>query len=393
MRLNQVKLFSICLIIYYILTALFPNIGYGANQSSERIYPQITMGIIGVYCLYSFLLNVRKLYVSSFMRPFLIYMFLSLFYIFWILPSTSLFGNFLYVLKFDMAILVMFVFYLFLRKNRERTLKYIFIIFWAQFLYAIVSLFTDRFIIQSHAAFFNSNTGFLLVSSIPMTMILPKKRMRIYVYLAIVMGCLFSGQRSAALAAIISFPWCFKYIKQNLRIKDIIFLSVLGIIALYPIVQISIDNIMYRINLDSSNGNIGAGRSIFWIIVFKQFFQNDLLHWFFGNGYYSVQNLLLTKYGMAIEAHNGWLQTLYVFGFLGFIIYLKMCFSLLTKNRFVNRVAPAYKNIFMICFIVFFVKCSTSHGNWDISMIPFSLVLAIIADQIQRNTTKFRIKP
>ncbi|MBD5584686.1 MAG: O-antigen ligase family protein [Clostridia bacterium] len=283
-----------------------------------------------------------------------------------------------------MAILTIGCLYSFLKVNRELTLKCIYIIYFVQLFYGLESLIVDRLgSLSEQNEIFNSNAGFSLISTLPMTLLLPIKRLRIYLYLLVVAACLASGQRSAALAAIISIPFSYRDIRDGIRKNDKVLITILLAIALVPIATFAYMNIMLRNAIDAEKGDIGSGRSVFWLLLIIDFFDKNVFHMIFGNGYFSTQALLKIKYGMGIEAHNGWLQNLYVFGFIGFIFYARTVFIMYKQNKFYNKIQNGVKNILLICFIIFFVKSSTSHGNWDISVMPFSLVIAMVADQIR----------
>ena len=91
-----------------------------------------------------------------------------------------------------------------------------------------------------------------------------------------------------------------------------------------------------------------------------------------------MQDLLKRTYGMAILSHNGWLDYMYIYGLGGLLLFTKTLISLIINNKKVNAVLCQYRNILLIIFILFIVKCSSSHGNWDISVMPLAMTLAVI---------------
>lgn len=382
-----IKLYTFLLVLYYLLTMIFPaDLSPKADQASERIYPQIIMGVIGIISLMMVSFNANRLINSKLCKPYFIYLIVGFIYIFYIINGTNLYKNFLYFLKLDMAILTLGTFYIFLSKNRKTALSCIYIIYTIQLIYGVESLIADRFAaMQGEDEIFNSNAGFSLITCLPMTMLLPKQRLKMYLYILLVLCCIASGQRSAALAAIITVPFTLKYFFNSVSKKDKYLITVLVLIACIPVAYFAITNIMMRNAIDAEKGDIGSGRSIFWLLLISDFIDHNLIQLLFGNGYFSPQQLLGSKYGMAIEAHNGWIQNLYVYGIIGLILYAKTVFIMLKTNKTVNKLNIYPKNLLLICFLVFFVKCSTSHGNWDISVMPFSIVLAMIADGIRRN--------
>ena len=376
------NILTFLLIIYYILTIIFPNTINGTvEEISNRIYPQATMAIIGIYCIYIWITHWSILNKSIIIRPFLYLTLISFFYILLVVPTETLFSNFTNFMKFNMAILVMFAYYIFSLRNPIKTQRNIVIIFAMQLVYVFYTLLYDRFYIQAESELFDSNAGFLMITCIPMTLILPNKRLRLYVYVAVVVGCIFSGQRSAALAAIASFPFCWTHLKQHIKKNDKIILFFLVIIAIYPILKIAITNIMLRNALDASTGSYGSGRSIFWRIVWDDFWTKDILHILFGNGMNSIAPLLKMKFGIAIGAHNGWLDMLYSYGIIGLGLYANIIINLYTSNKKISRLLFDYRNILLIIAIIFTLKSITSHGYWDITVMPIGMTLSFISCQ------------
>ena len=217
----------------------------------------------------------------------------------------------------------MFAVYLMLIKYGEKMEKYLFLMYFIQVLYVFYCLVVEkRAAIESNEKIFDSNSGFMLVCCIPMALLIPFKRFRIYLVLLLTAGCLISGQRSAALAAVLSLPFCFLYLKDVIARKDYLYIGVLFLLLGLPILVSAVDNIVARNNIDLRHGSVGSGREIFWLIVWKSFWGGDFVNVLLGNGLDSVPTLLKRKYGMAIGAHNGWLDHLYSFGLLGICFYI-----------------------------------------------------------------------
>ncbi len=303
--------------------------------------------------------------------------------------GTDVFKNVLDFLKGYMAIMFMFTLYVHLHQDEKMAKRNIHIIFCVQIIYVFYLLWLDRTMgygIDAKEKVFDSNSGFLFECCIPLALIFPIKRLRLYLYLLLFVGCLYSGQRSASLAVIACFPFSANYLKQDIRRNDIIILSILLVVAIIPILTISIENLIARHNLDVAKKSMGSGRAIFWGMVWKHFWNNDLIYILFGNGCGSVQELLKRTYGAAILSHNGWLDYMYIYGVVGLLVYAKSLLSILSNNRRINEGVSEYKNIFLIIFILFIVKCTTSHGNWDISVMPIAMTMAIILYDYKKET-------
>ena len=354
----------------------------------SRIFPQTVMALICIYCLWVSINKCRTILQEKVFHFFFIILVMGFIYAF-IDTGTHIFKNILDFLKGYMAIMFMFALYIHLHQDEKMAKRNIYIIFGMQVLYVFYNLWLHRTMWHSNGSIekiFDSNTGFLFECCIPMALIFPIKRLRIYLYLLLSIGCLFSGQRSAALAAIACVPFSLYYLKQEIKRSDIIILSVLFFVAIIPVLTISIENLIARHNIDVAKKSMGSGRSIFWAIIWKHFWNNDLIYILFGNGYGSVQRLLKQTYGMAILSHNGWLDSLYIYGVTGLLVYAKSIFSILTNNKLINEYVSEYKNIFLIIFILFVVKCTTSHGNWDISVMPIAMTMAIIMYDYKKAT-------
>ncbi len=386
MKLSPSNILTFFVLIYYILTMMFPQRNPLVEES--RIFPQTVMALICIYCLWVSINKCRTILQEKVFHFFFIILVMGFIYAF-IDTGTHIFKNILDFLKGYMAIMFMFALYIHLHQDEKMAKRNIYIIFGMQVLYVFYNLWLHRTMWHSNGSIekiFDSNTGFLFECCIPMALIFPIKRLRIYLYLLLSIGCLFSGQRSAALAAIACVPFSLYYLKQEIKRSDIIILSVLFFVAIIPVLTISIENLIARHNIDVAKKSMGSGRSIFWAIIWKHFWNNDLIYILFGNGYGSVQRLLKQTYGMAILSHNGWLDSLYIYGVTGLLVYAKSIFSILTNNKLINEYVSEYKNIFLIIFILFVVKCTTSHGNWDISVMPIAMTMAIIMYDYKKAT-------
>lgn len=145
-----------------------------------------------------------------------------------------------------------------------------------------------------------------------------------------------------------------------------------------PILVSAVDNIVARNNIDLRHGSVGSGREIFWLIVWKSFWGGDFVNVLLGNGLDSVPTLLKRKYGMAIGAHNGWLDHLYSFGLLGICFYIYTFILLFKSNYLVRRYYYKFRGVLAIAALLFLVKSLTSHGYWDIASNPLSGMISFV---------------
>ncbi len=381
------RLLFILLFLYYLLTMLYPS-GDDA-VSGQRIYPQVTMAVCALLCLYCTLKNHRQILQEKLFRPFFAMVILALVYVLYPFGTASeLYAQFLFFLKSYMAIVFMFTVYVLLSKAQGQTGKLIYSIYALQLLYAFYQLWYDRqnMLMNDHEIF-DSNSGFTLVCLIPMALMLPIRRLRFYICVLVLMGCIYSGQRSAALAAVLSIPFCLSSLRGSIKRSDVLLMVLAVIFVLFPILQEAIANIQMRNEIDATNDSVGSGRSVFWKLVWDDFWNGNAMQIFFGHGTNTVPELLGRTFGMSIGAHNGWLDMLYSFGLVGISLYVSMIWGLFKHNKRFSRLNSGRKNILLIIFIVFTVKCSTSHGYWDITVMPLSLAIAVVAAEANRRRT------
>lgn len=383
----HIQLYVVILSIYYFLNILFPTDYSEFSDNSNRIYPQIVAVILAIY---SYIISFK--YILTIKRSKILILFVAFFLLacLYIVYPMDIIYNIKYVTQKYMGIIVLYTGYILQLRAKQDDYweKHLNIIFYIQLIYALFSLLYDRFIfINTSEELFDSNAGFILTACIPLTLIIKPIRLRSYVLLFIVMACIYSGQRSAALTAILCAPFAFASIKRSIKKSDIIVLLTFLIIIGFPILFKSFENLHARNLYDVGRDDFGSGRLIIWGIVISDYINSDFLHIIFGNGLCSVEKLLGEKYGISIGAHNGWLDCIYTFGASGFIIYAAIQLSLLARAIRLRKSMKQYSTIYFVLFILFFVKSITSHGYFDITMIPYMLVIAYIEASIIKHET------
>jgi len=371
-------IFGVVGILYYVLNIAFP---YNSNleiQSQSRIYPQLACGIWGILCIFTVIAGIRKIASNRYLLPLLVFLVLA--YLYCLYPVRSVSENIVFALKNHFAVLFCLAAYVLLLEDRQYSSKMLLVLLGFQLIYAFCVLVMDKFIFLSGLSVlmeFDSNAGFILVSSLPLCLLIPKRNNRLIVYGLVFVACIYSGQRSAALAAILSFPFCTNYLFNRLKKKEFLIICLLVLVAI-PVLVVSVDNIIQRNLVDIEKGTIESGRSEFWTFVWRDFWSGDIFSILFGNGTNSVVGVIERDYGLAIGAHNGWLDILYTFGLTGVLLYGCIIFGFVVRNFQINRLLPEYRNLYLIMFVIFIIKCSTSHGYFGLNELPFFAVVAIM---------------
>lgn len=372
---------------YYLTNILFPYDETLEIQSSYRIIPQSVCGVWALICIVIATMNFRRLIRCRDTILFVFFEIMVLFYCFF--PSGHLFQNFIYVLKTHFSVFYYLALSCLLKNSRQNMMKTIFVIFAFQLFYAIAGLVTDKvaFLLGlSRLEQFDSNSGFILASCIPLALLLPKKHLRIYTYILLAAASIYSGQRSAALAVVLSFPFCLLYLAKYIRKRDVLIISII-VLVLMPLFVSSVNNLFERNMADADKGTVGSGRSVFWKIVWDSFWDGNLFNILLGNGTNSVVPVIENGYGLAIGAHNGWLDMLYSFGIIGVVVYGTVIFRLVVLESNFGGHYGNLRYLYLITFIILFVKCTTSHGYFGLNELPIFTSLAILWDMVnvQRN--------
>lgn len=379
LRLESSTVLTVAIWTYYILNMMYPT--RDESLAGSRIYPQATMALICIYCLITSFFYRNIIIRQQVFKSFGILLIIAFIYVF-VNGLDKAYDNFLTFLRQNMAIMFAYVWYIDLFKNPDVAKRNTILIFIMQIGYVFFNLWMDLsigYVLDEKHAIHDSNTGFLFECCIPMAIIFPVRRLRVYLFLILFTGCVFSGQRSAALAALACLPFSIGYLKKDIKKSDVILLSILLAVSIIPALEIAFNNLITRQQLELESGrSLGSGREIFWALVWNHFWDGDILQILFGHGYGSVQKFLDASYGMAIGSHNGWLDYMYMFGLIGLAIYIRIFKFMYRQNKIINKSRDVdYRNIFLIIVVLFVVKCTTSHGFWDISCMPLAMTIAL----------------
>lgn len=383
-------------VYFFLFTAYFVfNVLFPAKQGmlvmaddGRRIYAQVCLVSIIFYSLIYIIKNLFVFTRNRYFAPYWQYLLMSVLYMscYVIFPGNDLatpFEAVVQILKSTAAIFVYFGFYLVARKDPHNS-KYLYAILLLQVVYSVIFLGMDYYhsllkTISSNADNgFDSNAGFALASLIPMCFILPYRRFRIYLYVFLIAVTIFSGQRTAALAAIISIPFALGFIKKDLKRFDYILFGLVLVVVVIPVISIATENIMLRNEIDANSGDIGSGRSEFWKIVITSYSNSNIFGIILGHGLFSVNDILLRKYGIAIGAHNGYIDHLYSFGIIGLFLYLRCYLVFYKMYIFFRKKKSEYAVLVLMMLFMLVLRSGASHGDFDISYIPFFSTMAII---------------
>ncbi len=179
-----------------------------------------------------------------------------------------------------------------------------------------------------------------------------KNKINVFIKGICVIGIIFTGVRSAALALIILM--CFKFISVRNTNKKLILILFGIIMFLYLLINTSIlkNNPIINKTIASANaGSITNGREIFREIAIDHYFSNTtIIEKIFGAGMPSLINAIYEEIHAKIHAHNDYVNLLVGYGGLGLIliIYSQFCLNKICKNIVTKIFLQSF--IFILCY-------------------------------------------
>lgn len=162
-------------------------------------------------------------------------------------------------------------------------------------------------------------------------------------------------------------------------LKILISIIVLVVIIYWIQGKLGIDMISKMKNMAEDGG---SGRSDIYSILIRELFNRPFNEILFGGGTSAVVNII------GGTAHNDFLEVVYDFGILGFLIYLGIYDFLIRKYIKMKKVNYKFKTQFLISIICFFIMSMLSH----VIMIPtYILHFAIFWGIILDDFLKFKL--
>lgn len=239
-------------------------------------------------------------------------------------------------------------------------------------------------------------TSSILLSAIPILLISSEKsKIGLIALVLCAVAILFTFRRSAWLivAALLIAHIYILYFRSSTdayRQLKITLLIVAGFVGLGLFLAGNPEiyqSIMLRLqDLNVAQGGTGAGRSVFWAILIDYIVNQPIVNFIFGNGYGFVQGLLETRFGVAIGAHNDWLDLLLAFGVIPIVIFILMIGVLLFQ---VIKKDYVYKLLLAYCVFSLLALSFTTGGAFDTYFTFLHTTIAfVIATQynIRENT-------
>lgn len=241
-------------------------------------------------------------------------------------------------------------------KNNVKLIKGITII-WS--IFAFVSIFIKSCYVNYYFCSFAgsqhrfSSSALQIIAMIMLYVKITNKKWYAILSLVPVFTVMLSGARTYMILVGIAAACLFYYVVKN---KYVFYLTIIPII-LIAVYYISTSSVMeYRADESSrlteyyggdSLRAFTSGRSVWWEIDMKYFFESPILNQFFGNGFHFIRYVNTVYYGQNIWAHNDFIQLLGTNGYVGLVLYL---YSYLRLSKSVRDKKKEKRRLLIIGF-------------------------------------------
>lgn len=207
------------------------------------------------------------------------------------------------------------------------------------------------------------NEGHWVLLGLPFAFLINKKWIR-YVLIALIAATVILSLKSTSiLALVLSLSVTFfvsEYVTKAKRSKGVlalvIVLAILMIVWPYVSEQLLSDyGINWEDKISSSTETGGSGRFDIWKSTLDAQFNSTFPQWIIGHGHNAVIRI------NGFSAHNDFLEILYDYGLIMFVIYVSFCVRLYRTLKTLVRNRSEYAVAFSCSLALFFVLSMFTH--------------------------------
>lgn len=223
------------------------------------------------------------------------------------------------------------------KPNYLKALRWLFLIIYILGLFYFVTGKILQEGLSSHGLESASNAVFCVLTVMPFLLLFRSKPIVLISLVVTLVAVVFSNKRSALLiyaAALIPTIWSYLSKGKSSFKKIVVSLLIIGALVLlfnYLVSNYLEGRIFER--FESISDDQGSGRFTAWSLLLSKIFSSDPFSFILGHGHYAV-----SKTTDLTAAHNDFLEVLYDYGLLLFVVYL------LLHLRVLQRTIALYKN-------------------------------------------------
>lgn len=366
--MRPIIIFTILQVSYYILRCIFPDFFVGGNiaaKNEDSIYPQVAMGLTNLFAYYLIYL-LRKGMKKN--KDMMLFFFIILMYFVWD-GFRSIAEGFqipllINLMKRTSPYVMFYVLYLAYLDNKKITIKCMLVIAVTMICHAAYLFYFQLEYEKSLGldGIRDSNYGAMIASALAFPLLIRKNKYALFSWGLMMLLVFYSGQRSAILVGILSIPVAWSSYKNTLKRTEVVFLIIVASLFSVPYFKGAYDNLIERTEIETESGEFGSGRSKFYPVALKGYADGNFVQTVFGRPQTELMDLIKKRLGIRITSHNGFIDMLFCYGFIGFIVYLNVFVSLFVKSKSVRKYASRYYQVYLYMIFAWLVQNLVTHG-------------------------------
>lgn len=336
--------FYLALALYYVLNNPYPKI-------KNKLFSALAL-----FLIYAFVVNV-----------------------FTVLLGPGDYGRIAFFLT-PIPILTLLVFSRYMRKE-PRLVSYSYILICIYVILLGVTYFTYREkMVQS---FSNENiavnSSYFLMYSLPLVMCIRKNTLKYIMMLFILLCVMLSFKRTgsaATLLAIVVYVFVDRFLTSKINIKTILGLLLVVGAVVYVVISISSLTDGYLLVRFTQAIDNGDSRDELRVIAVKMIINSDFISMLFGHGY----DMMMYNSPEKLPTHNDYLEVIYDYGILGFVMYLNFFIQLFVFGRKLLKIkssyaAPLFASIVLLSLCSFFSHIFLYHHYSSLLVLFWAIVI------------------
>lgn len=366
--MRPIVIFTILQVSYFILRCVFPDFFVGGNiaaKNEDSIYPQVAMGLTNLFAYYLIYL-LRKGMEKN--KDMMLFFFIILMYFVWdgfrSIAEGLQFSILINIMKETSPYVMFYVLYLAYLDNKKITIKCMLVIAVTMICHAAYLFYFQLEYEKSLGldGIIDSNYGAMIASALVFPLLFKKNKYAFFSWLLMLLLVFYSGQRSAIIMGALSIPVAWSSYKNTLKRSEIVLLLIVFFIMSIPYFKGAYDNLIERTEFEADSGEFGSGRSKFYPVALEGYADGNSVQIVFGRPQTELMDLIKKRLGIRITSHNGFIDMLFCYGFIGFIVYLNVFVSLFVKSKSVRKYATKYHKLYLYMILAWMVQNLVTHG-------------------------------
>lgn len=392
--MNPIVFYAFLKIIQYTLKCIFPDYYLGGNLEEtnvNNVYPQTAMALCNLWGYWIIFTGFKKLTKNKNMWYLLILVVLfAIHSVFEIGGSKSTFKILSALMKDTDNLLAFFVYFVALNRWPKLTRKCLFTIIPLSILHSIYlfNVQMDYAEMMGYGGEIDSNYGAAIAGAIVYPLLFKDNKWALYSYCLMFLFVVYCGQRSGILNVALSLPVAYYSFKNLFKKANVTLVFIIGAVIAVPVGITAYNNLMKRMQRESESGVYGSGRSEFYPIVLESYLSGTTAQKLLGRPMKDMTDVLEQQYGMAITAHNGWLNMIYEYGLLGLVLYLLVFLMIFLDRKHIKKYDKQHYYLYLYTLFAMIVKNTVTHGSFITSYCTIWAIMFFIANYNRKNVEK-----